>query len=126
MTCTSYRDPNVDRTLAAYDGMSEYLRTFKPTAAQLSQAIVGAVGDLDAYLLPDARAALSLGWYLSGQTAETRQQMRDEMLATTAADFAAFADVLAAAANAGDICVIGGEAAATAATENGWTSARLI
>ncbi len=126
LTCTSYRDPNVDRTLAAYDGMSEYLRTFKPTAAQLSQAIVGAVGDLDAYLLPDARAALSLGWYLSGQTAETRQQMRDEMLATTAADFAAFADVLAAAANAGDICVIGGEAAATAATENGWTSARLI
>ena len=60
LVCASYRDPNVDDTLTAYDQMADYLRSFRPDKEQLTSAIVGAIGDLDSYLLPDARGAQGL------------------------------------------------------------------
>ncbi len=126
LVCASYRDPNVERTLEAYDGLAAFLRAAAPDSARLTQAIVGAVGDLDTYLLPDARGAKALGCWLSGTTEELRQRTREEMLATTAEDFRRFADTLEAAAGAGEICVLGGQAAETAARERGWTSRRVL
>ena len=43
--------------------------------------------------------------------------MRDEILATTAADFVAFADRLDAVAQRGSVCVVGSQAALAAANE---------
>ena len=94
LVCASYRDPNVERTLEAYDGLAAFLRAAAPDSARLTQAIVGAVGDLDTYLLPDARGAKALGCWLSGTTEELRQRTREEMLATTAEDFRRFAHTL--------------------------------
>lgn len=124
--CSSYRDPNVDKTLSAYDGLGPYLQKFTPTNAQLSQAIVGAVGDLDTYLLPDARAAKSLLLWLGGLDEEKRQKSREEMLATTAKDFHDFASLMQAMAQEGAICVIGGSTAEKASKEHGWTSEQLV
>lgn len=124
--CSSYRDPNVDRTLSAYDGLGAKLRAFNPGRPQLEQAIIGAIGDLDAYLLPDAKAAKSLIWHLAGLDAEMRQKRRDEMLGTTVDDFHAFADVLDAVAENGAICVLGGGGAAQAAAEHGWPLEQLV
>lgn len=126
MVCASYRDPNVDRTIGAYDGLAHYLRDFTPTSKQLEQAIVGAVGAIDTYLLPDARGAQALAFYLSGQNAELRQTMRDEMLATSAKDFHDFADVLEAFAQNGKTCVLGGAKTEAAAHEHGWKSEKLL
>lgn len=124
--CSSYRDPNVDQTLSVYDGLGPYLQNFNPDKAQLTQAIVGAVGDLDTYLLPDAKAAKSLMHWLTGLDAEIRQKNREEMLATTAKDFHAFAEVLSAASEESAICVIGGSGAKAAAAEHGWATENLI
>lgn len=126
LVCTSYRDPNVENTLAAYDGLAAYLRRAAPDRARLTQAIVGAVGDLDAYLLPDARGSRALGCWLNGNTEELRQRTREEMLATTADDFVRFADTLEAAVEAGDICVLGGQKAESAAQEGGWMTRRVL
>jgi len=126
MVCASYRDPNVDRTLGAYDSLARYLRDFNPSAKQLEQAIVGAVGAIDAYLLPDARGAQALAFHLSGQNAELRQRMRDEMLATSAKDFHNFANALEAFAQNGKICVLGGSKTAAAAKEHGWKEEKLL
>ena len=46
-TYSSYRDPNVASTLAAYDATGDYLREHPLSAADLSKAIIGAVGALD-------------------------------------------------------------------------------
>lgn len=124
--CASYRDPNVMETLTAFDGLADFLHSFTPDQAQLTQAIVGAVGDLDTYLLPDARGAQSLSRWLTNDTDEARQQMREEMLGTTARHFNDFAEVLAAAAREGSICVLGGPKTEAVATEQGWASQRLI
>lgn len=126
MICSSYRDPNVDRTLKAYDSLALYLREFTPTAAQLEQAIVGAVGSVDTYLLPDARGAQALAFYLAGQTPEMRQRIREEMLATTAIDFHDFADAMTTFAQNGITCVLGGIKTAESAKEHNWTEEKLI
>lgn len=124
--CTSYRDPNVDRTLSAYDGLGAKLRAFMPDSTQLEQAIIGAVGDLDTYLLPDAKAARSLAWHLTGLDAETRQKNREEIFATKADDFHTFADVLDSVAETGAICALGGATAQQAASEHGWIVTDLL
>ena len=124
--CASYRDPNVEGTLQAYDGLAAFLRGSAPDRARLTQAIVGAVGDLDAYLLPDARGARALGCWLSGNSEDLRQRTREEMLAATAEDFVRFADTLEAAAAVGDICVLGGQKAEKAAQDGGWMTKRVL
>ena len=122
----SYRDPSVMGTLSVYDATADYLRAFNPDSRELTRAIVGAIGDLDAYLLPDAKGAASLTRYLCGDTEELRQQMRDEILSTTVKDFRDFAEVMAEAAHGGAVCVLGGSAAETAAAEQGWTVRKLL
>lgn len=123
--CASYRDPNVEETLAVYDRLGSFLHNFTPSQNQLSQAIVGAVGDMDMYLLPDAKGARALAWHLAGETDETRQKTREEILSTTVKDFRGFAEVLNETARKGAICVTGGEKTAEAAARLGWVSHKL-
>ena len=62
---------------------------------------MGAIGDLDTYLLPDARGAASLSRHLTDDRDDLRQQMREEILGTTRRHFTEFADVMAEAAKPG-------------------------
>lgn len=117
---TSYRDPAVSGTLAAYDSMADFLRTFTPDERALTNAIVGAIGDMDAYLMPDAKGAQALARHLTGEDEAAQQQMRDEILGVTAQDFRAFADVLAAAREHAAISIIGGSTAEQTARDAGW------
>ncbi len=90
----SYRDPNLLGTLDTYDGMADYLREAEVSPQEIERSIIGAVGELDAYQLPDAKGFTSMIEYLTGQTNEAAQQERDELLSTTETDFRRFADVL--------------------------------
>ena len=126
LVLASYRDPNVEETLAVYDGMADYLRAAAPDAAQLEQAIVGAIGDMDAYLLPDAKGARALARYLAGDSEEARQTFRDEILSTTARDFLAVADVLEAVAREGVTCVVGGARTREVAEARGWAGQDIV
>ncbi len=126
LTQVSYRDPNVDRTLAAYDGAADYLRALQLSDRELTLAIVGAIGDLDTYLLPDAKGAASLSRYLVDDREDLRQQMRDEILSTTRQDFVDFAEVMAEVAKNGKVCALGGSAVEEAAARNGWTTRRIL
>ncbi|MEG2004784.1 MAG: insulinase family protein, partial [Bilophila sp.] len=111
----SYRDPNVTKTLLAYDNTPTYLRNLDLSPRDLTLAIVGAIGDLDTYLLPDAKGMASLSRHLIGDTDEARQQMREEMLSTTTKNFTEFAEVMAEVARTGTICALGGSAVEAAA-----------
>ena len=55
--------------------------------------------------------------HLVGDTDETRQRMREEVLSTSAGDFRGFAEVLAAAAAHGQVTVLGSAAAMAAAND---------
>ncbi|MDR1855867.1 MAG: insulinase family protein [Desulfovibrio sp.] len=117
----SYRDPNVEATLQVYDSLASQLKNSPPDKAQLEQAIVGTIGDLDTYMLPDAKGARSLGMWMAGESDEMRQKMREEIFGVTAADFQAFGEVLAEAGKSAAICVLGGEAVGKVAKARNWS-----
>ncbi len=110
-TFVSYRDPNLDKTLETYDRASDFLRNAALSDEELTKAIIGAIGVLDTYLLPDSKGYVSMLRYLSKDSDEDRQRMRDELLATSVREFRAFADVLDALRDRGLVKVLGPKSA---------------
>lgn len=51
----SYRDPNLLKTLDIYDGTADFLRELELDEDSLTKAIIGTIGDVDSYQLPDAK-----------------------------------------------------------------------
>jgi len=119
LTFLSYRDPNLTATLRAYDGAAGFLRGVELSDEALSPAIVGAIGAIDAYQLPDAKGYTSLARYLANETDESLQAYRDEVLGTTVADFHALAEVVERVAAEGDVVVLGSAEALAAANADG-------
>ena len=103
----SYRDPNVVDTLENYDNTSAFLKNLQIPETELVKSIIGTIGSMDAYQLPDAKGASSLMRYLTGYTDELRQQMREQVLATTVEDFHALAGVIEQVAQTGQVVVLG-------------------
>ena len=115
----SYRDPNLSGTLANFDNSARFLREEDLPEEELTKAIIGTIGDLDAYQLPDARGYTSMVRELTGLDDGFRQRMRDAVLATTAAEFRAFADVLDEVGRSGRVAVLGSRDALEAANAGG-------
>ncbi|KAM0948972.1 putative peptidase M16, metalloenzyme, LuxS/M16 peptidase, peptidase M16C associated [Dioscorea sansibarensis] len=90
----SYRDPNLLKTLEVYDGTEDFLRELEMDDNTLTKAIIGTIGDVDSYQLPDAKGYSSMLRYLLGVTEEERQRRREEILSTTLKDFKEFADAI--------------------------------
>jgi Zn-dependent M16 (insulinase) family peptidase len=111
---TSYRDPNLIKTLDAYDAAGQFLAR-DIGEAELTRSIIGVIGRMDAYQLPDAKGYSALMRELIGETEAHRQQRRDEVLGASAADFRALSAVLGEVAKAGRVAVLGSEAALKAA-----------
>jgi Zn-dependent M16 (insulinase) family peptidase len=83
--------------------------------AELTRNIIGTIGEVDSYRLPDAKRFTSMQRYLIGDTNEARQRMREEIHLTTAADIRTFADAMADVAAHGHVVVLGSEQAIEAA-----------
>jgi len=126
LTLLSYRDPNIAHTLEVYDRAADYLSTLQLDKRELTRAIVGAIGDVDAYMLPDAKGAASLMRWLTGITDELRQQMRDEILGTRLQDFHAFADVFDHMRRHAHCCALGGNQLEQYAQEQGWKVKKVL
>jgi presequence protease len=103
----SYRDPNLLSTLKAYDGTPAFLKEARIDSDELRRNIIGAIGDLDPCLLPDAQGYTSLRRYVAGVTDAERQRLRDELLGTTEADFRDLAEPLRVLAERGTVVALG-------------------
>jgi len=107
LTMVSYRDPNTMKTVDIFDRAAEYLRGIDLSDDELTKGIIGAIGDIDAYRLPDAKGWASMAQQLAGVTDEDRQTTRAEVLGTTREDFKRFADVLDAFRAQGIVKILG-------------------
>jgi hypothetical protein len=110
----SYRDPNLDNTLANYDKAAEFLKSLDSARLnenELKKAIIAAIGDLDAYQLPDAKGYTSMMRYITGRDDAFRQKYRDEVLSTNGEDFIAFGEVLEKAAKSEAVVALGPQSA---------------
>ncbi|XP_068637041.1 presequence protease 2, chloroplastic/mitochondrial-like isoform X2 [Aristolochia californica] len=111
----SYRDPNLLKTLEVYDGTTNFLRNLELDEDTLMKAIIGTIGDVDSYQLPDAKGYSSMLRYLLGITEEERQMRRGEILSTSLKDFKEFADAIEAVKDKGvAVAVASGEDVAAA------------
>ena len=108
-TFLSYRDPNLLETLDIYDQTPGFLKQAEPDKTELTRSIIGTIGDIDTYQLPDSKGFTSMQRYLAGETDEIRQRRRDEILGASVADFRAFADALAELTANGQVVVLGSE-----------------
>lgn len=118
----SYRDPNLVKTLQIYDQTAQFLRELdssRLTEEELTKTIIGAIGDMDAYQLPDAKGYASLARYLAGETDEARQRRREEILSTELGDFHAFGEILEGARQRARVVVLGSEQALQEANAQG-------
>ncbi|KAG0492576.1 hypothetical protein HPP92_005974 [Vanilla planifolia] len=102
----SYRDPNLLKTLEVYDGTTNFLRELELDSDALTKAIIGTIGDVDAYQLPDAKGYSSLLRHLLGITDEERERRREEILSTSLKDFKDFADFLEAVKKKGVVVAV--------------------
>jgi Zn-dependent M16 (insulinase) family peptidase len=110
-TFSSYRDPNLVKTLQTYDAAAEHLLTVPIPEEELHQAIIGTVGDLDVPQSPDQKGYASMTRYIINQSDEDRQQWRDEVLSTTERDFREFGERLKSLNSKIATCVVGSRAA---------------
>lgn len=111
---SSYRDPNLLATLGVYDKTSAFLR--QPiTETELTRSIIGTIGTIDRYMLPDAKGYAAMVRIMTGDTDESRQRRREEVLGASAQDFRELADLLDVVAQKGHVAVLGSEAAIGAA-----------
>src|SRR3569623_238570 len=115
-TFNSYRDPNLLQTLGAYDQAAGFLKSGVGDQ-DLVRSIIGAIGAIDTYRLPDAKGFTPLMWELTGNTDANRQQRREEVLGASAKDFKRLGEVLGEVAKTGKVAVLGSEAAIKAAND---------
>jgi Zn-dependent M16 (insulinase) family peptidase len=130
-TFISYRDPNLKSTLDIYDQTGQFLKTTggaRLSADELTKSIIGAIGDMDAYQLPDAKGYTSMQRYLAGEDDEHRQILRNQILSTGLLDFSSLGEVLEAVKDTGRVVVLGSQEAVQAAnsTHPGWLEVRKV
>jgi Zn-dependent M16 (insulinase) family peptidase len=113
-TYLSYRDPNVDKTLANYDKAAGFLKTLDATRLndnELKKAVISAIGELDAYQLPDAKGYTSMMRYITERNDAMRQKYRDEVLSANGEDFIAFGEALEHVAKSDAVVALGAQSA---------------
>jgi len=77
-----------------YDGTADFLRELQLDQDALNKAIIGTIGDVDSYQLPDAKGHTAFMRHLLKVSDSERQQRREQILATSLKDFRDFAEVV--------------------------------
>jgi hypothetical protein len=111
LTMLSYRDPNITKTLTAFAEAGGFLSTLDIGPEELERAIIGTVGDIDSYLLPDAQGHASIVRHWAGDSDEARQLMREQVMSATLADLRAAGDVISQAMRDAPLVALGSEEA---------------
>ncbi len=107
----SYRDPNLLETLQNFDQTSNFLRSADVNRDELTKSIIGVIGALDAYELPDEKGYTAMLRYLIGETDEEMQILREEVLSTSVEHFRQYADAVEYVKNNGIVAVAGSKEA---------------
>jgi hypothetical protein len=130
-TFLSYRDPNLLATLDNYDQTGQFLRQLdrsRLSQDELVKSIIGAIGDMDAYQLPDAKGYTSMLRYLAGDSDESRQVWRDQILGASIDDFRSFGEILERMRDQSRVVVLGSPEAIQSANASrpGWLEVRKV
>ncbi len=105
----SYRDPNLAKTIEVFEKAPEYIRNYQADERTIMQYIIGAISVLDVPLTPATKGNRSLGAWMCGQTFESVQKERDEVLGVTPEEIRSLGDYVEAFLGKNCLCVVGNE-----------------
>jgi len=119
-TCASYRDPNLESTLAHFvGGLSEAAGLI--SKEKVDQSIIGAIGRIDHPKPPHSLGFTKTMEILTGNTDEYRQRFREAVLSATPEDLKRAAERVLSA-NESAVTVLGSSAALDKA---GWSGIKF-
>ena len=105
----SYRDPNLEKTNAVYEGIVEYLRNFTANERDMTKYIIGTMGNIDQPMTPATKGDRSMNLYMNHVSEEMIYEERNQILNATEEDIRGLADIVAAVLKNNYFCVIGNE-----------------
>ncbi|AKA68802.1 insulinase family protein [Clostridium scatologenes] len=113
---SSYRDPNLQKTIDTFNQTPEFLKNFNADEKQMTNYIIGTIGQednkyskLDQYYGAAADGIIADNLYLTGTKQSDLEQERKDIISTTAEDIRNFAPVMDAVLKQNYLCVVGGE-----------------
>ena len=110
LACYSYRDPNGASSVEKYGACGDFLRGFAGQVSDFTGFIIGAVANSSPLLTPKTKAQVGDRFHFSRTSWETRCQVRNQLLNTTAEQLTAAADLLDKTLAGGGLCIVGGQA----------------
>ncbi len=105
--CYSYRDPNLEHTRMAFNGLADYLEEALQEDVPLDDLIIGTVNKTDPLLSPAETCSLACVRYFKGVTGEMINQIRREILHTTVDDLRQSIGALREFQANGKYCAVG-------------------
>jgi presequence protease len=109
LSITSYRDPNVGKTLEIYHKIPEHLKNFSMDPSSFTNIKIGAYAAFDPLLSPYLKGKKSKEDYMTGITREFVEKTACDILSTTQKDIRETADLFAGFLNDSVITAMGNE-----------------
>ena len=106
---SSYRDPNLKKTLKAFHGIKEYLAQFNPTDREMRKYIIGSVSALDKPLTPLMKGIVGTARFFKKIDAKLIQEHREEVMSSKPEHIRDITEMVAAVLDKEVICVVGNE-----------------
>ncbi|RLK64183.1 peptidase M16 [Atopobacter sp. AH10] len=107
---SSYRDPNISRTLEAYEALADYLEHLELDDKEVLKAIIGTMSGLDRPLSGSTKGALAIQRYISGVSQKDLLRLRKEVLNTRIEDLRALAPAIRQLSTDAALAVVGNKA----------------
>ena len=105
----TYRDPNPSRSFECFDSSAEFLRGIAESGEDITNFIIGAVGDTSPLVTPRITKALAISSYFRGETYADRLRQRLELVNTDKSDLLAAADLIERLRPSSGSCVLLGK-----------------
>lgn len=90
----SYRDPNLEETLAVYDAMPAYVSSMQISPREMQKYIIGTMSSLDNTLTPYTKGVTAMVRYFRNITASDVERIHRQVIGTTVEDLHAMGAML--------------------------------
>ena len=100
---------NPARSVDCFEGSPDFLRTLASEGGDITDFIIGAVGDSDPLITPRTLHGTVSALYFMGKTYEDRRRARREMIETSHEDLLRAADLIEKMMQDAGICVVCGK-----------------
>jgi len=111
MVLTSYRDPQLAKTVEAYNDLANWLENVDIPERELNKYVIGTMSSVDAPMTTSMKLDDVMLCFQKEVTDEMQQKTREEILDVTLDDLHALAPIIRDTLANGCICVVGGKQA---------------